>query len=158
MRTSLNFTFSATVERVERILRWLKTTLGHDISFIPLGSWQLNVLLGKSVINDNIFFKSFNIFRILQSGLFPSIIFEGKKVLFWKSRAILSFLEFLLHCLVLHDILCVRLIESSYNFILKLIRSRVIQKMEPFFHHLQEENPQKINFLIRWVWLVCNFF
>ena len=63
-------------------LRWLKPSLSRDRSFIPLGLWQLHVLLADGLMNDRILFLKVAIlseFLIFQSNLFHSIIVEGKK-------------------------------------------------------------------------------
>ena len=61
--------------------RLLKLNLSVVISFIPIGSWQLKVLLGVGRINCKIFFLKrvrLSELLIILSRLFHSIIVDGK--------------------------------------------------------------------------------
>ena len=64
-------------------------------------------------MTDRILFLKVSIlpkFLIFQSNLFHSIIVEGKKV-FLKKSCFTLIAGILFHCLILHDILCVGIIE-----------------------------------------------
>ena len=63
-------------------LRWLKPNLSLVISFIPIGLWQLKVLLRVGCMNCKMLFLKrarLSELLILFSRLFHSIIVDGKK-------------------------------------------------------------------------------
>ena len=97
--------------------RLLKLNLSFVISFIPIGSWQLKVLLGVGRINCKIFFLKrvkLSELLILLSRLFHSITVDGKndvlkKVSLTLNRRMLSIL-----LLVLYAVLVVGILSNRY--------------------------------------------
>ena len=68
--------------------RWIKPKPSLVISFIPIGLWQLKVLLGVGHINCKMLFwkrTNFSELLILFSRLFHSITVDGKNEFFKKN-------------------------------------------------------------------------
>ena len=98
-------------------LRWLKPKLSLVISFIPIGLWQLKVLLGVGRINYKMFFLErarLSELLILFSRLFLSIIEDGKNEFLKKICLTLNLGMLLILFLVLYAILVVGILSKRY--------------------------------------------
>ena len=87
----------------------LKPSFSCDRSFILLGLWQLNVLLGDDLINGRILVILISSFQ--SSNLISSTQLSLKKKRFLKKSCFTFIAGILLHCLVLCDVLCVWIIQ-----------------------------------------------
>ena len=92
--------------------RWLKPNLSLVISFIPIGLWQLKVLLGVGRMNCKMLFlkkAKFLELLVLFSRLFHSIRVDGKneflkKVCLTLNRGVLSILFLVLYAVLVMGI------------------------------------------------------
>ena len=98
-------------------LRWLKPNLSLTISFIPIGLWQLKVLLGVVHMNYNMLFlnraKLLELFMLF-SRLFHSITVNGKNKFLKKVCLTLIVGMLPIIFLVLYAVLVVGILSKRY--------------------------------------------
>ena len=98
-------------------LRWLKPNLSFVISFIPIGLWQLKVLLGIGRMNCKMLFLKrarLSELLILLSRLFHSITEDGKNEFLKKLCLTLNLGMLLILFLVLYAALVVGILSKRY--------------------------------------------
>ena len=98
-------------------LRWLKPNLSFVISFIPIGLWQLKVLLGVGRMNCKMLFLKrarLSELLILLSRLFHSITEDGKNEFLKKLCLTLNLGMLLILFLVLYAALVVGILSKRY--------------------------------------------
>ena len=108
-------------------LRWLKPNLSLVISFIPIGLWQLKVLLGVGCMNCKmLFLKRARLFELLTllSRLFHSIAVDGKneflkELCLTLNLGMLPILFLVLYADLVVGILSKRYLEDWFLVILK---------------------------------------
>ena len=98
-------------------LRWLKPNLSLVISFIPIGLWQLKVLLGVGRMNCKmLFWKRARLSELLirLSRLFYSITEDGNNEFFKKLCLTLNLGMLPILFLVLYAVLVVGILSKRY--------------------------------------------
>ena len=98
-------------------LRWLKPNLSLVISFIPIGLWQLKVLLGVGRMNCKMLFLKkarLSELLILLSRLFHSITEDGKNEFLKKLCLTLNLGMLPILFLVLYAVLVVGILSKRY--------------------------------------------
>ena len=98
-------------------LRWLKPNLSLVISFIPIGLWQLKVLLGVGCMNCKMFFLKrvrLSELLVLLSRLFHSITVEWKNEFLKRVCLTLNLGMLPILFLVLYAVLVLRILSKRY--------------------------------------------
>ena len=98
-------------------LRWLKPNLSLVITFIPIGLWQLKVLLGVGCMNCKVLFLKrarLSELLILLPRLFHSITEDGKNEFLKKLCLTLNLGMLPILFLVLYAVLVVGILSKRY--------------------------------------------
>ena len=116
-------------------LRWLKSNLSLVISFIPIGLWQLKVLLGVGRMNCKMLFLrrvKLSELVIPLSRLFHSITLDGKNKLLKKICLTLNLGMLSILFLVLYAVLAVGVLFDIYLGDWFLV---ILKKQQSFLNH-----------------------